>query len=443
MARKKSSNTWIWILGLVVLALVVVAAVGSRKGWFGNDDGLKVATEKSEKRTIVELVTARGKIYPEAEVKLSPDVSGEVIALMIQEGDSVTKGQHLATINPEIFYSLIDRAEAAVNSAKSGESNSRARISQLSTQLEKTKRDYERNKTLLEQKVISQFEYEGTEAAYLNMQGEMEAAQETLKGAGFSVQSAAANLKEAKENLRKTKIYAPIGGVVSKLAIEKGERVVGTSQFQGTEIIRIASFDNLEARVDVSENDVLKVTEGDTALVEVDAYLDRVFKGVVYHVANSATDEMLSTDQSTNFQVKIRLLKESYADLLEKSKGKRIPFNPGMSANADIETNKIRDVISVPIQAVTARAVEDSLSTGEEDEEIRELVFVVDAGVAYEKEVKTGIQDDTYIEITDGVGAGQDIVVAPYRAITKKLEDEKKVNVVDRKELFKTKESGN
>lgn len=438
MAKKKRSNAWIWLLGVVALVLIVLAGVGSRLGWFGKQDGIKVAVEQSEKRTIVELVTARGKIYPEAEVKLSPDVSGEVIELMIQEGDSVKTGQHLATINPEIYYSMIDRAEAAVNSAKSSESNSRARISQLSTQVDKAKRDFERNRTLLEQKVISQLEFEGTEAAYLNLQGEMDAAQETLKGAGFSVQSAAANLKEAKENLRKTKIYAPIGGVVSKLNIEKGERVVGTSQFQGTEIIRIASFDNMEARVDVSENDVLKVTEGDTAVVEVDAYLERTFKGVVYHVANSATDEMLSTDQSTNFMVKIRLLKESYADLIKESNGKRIPFNPGMSASADIETRKIRDVISVPIQSVTARAPEDSLDTN--DEEMRELVFIIDGEKAYEREVKTGIQDDTYIQITDGLEVGQDVVVAPYRAITKRLEDEKKVNVVERKELFKNKD---
>lgn len=436
MAKKKRSNTWIWILGLVALAMIAVAAIGSRQGWFGHEEGVKVAIEKSEKRTIVELVTARGKIYPEAEVKLSPDVSGEVIELMIQEGDSVVKGQHLATIDPEIYYSFIDRAEAAVNSAKSSESNARARISQLGNQVDKAKRDFERNRTLLEQKVISQLEFEGTEAAYLNMQGEMNAAQETLKGAGFSVQSAAANLKEAKENLRKTKIYAPIGGVISKLAIEKGERVVGTSQFQGTEIIRIASFDNLEARVDVSENDVLKVNEGDTAIVEVDAYLDRTFKGVVYHVANSATDDMLTSSQSTNFLVKIRLLKDSYADLIESS-GRRIPFNPGMSANADIETKKIRDVISVPIQSVTARAIEDSLAT-DEDEEMRELVFIIDAGMAYEREVQTGIQDDTYIQILDGLSAGQEVVVAPYRAITKKLKDEEKVNVVERKELFKS-----
>jgi len=364
MAKKNRSNRWIWILGIVALLLVAVAAIGSRQGWFGHEEGIK---------------------------------------------------------------------------AKSSQSNAKARISQLNTQVDRAKRDFERNKTLLEQKVISQLEFEGTEAVYLNLMGEMEAAQETEKGAGFSVQSAAANLKEARENLRKTKIFAPIGGVISKLNIEKGERVVGTSQFAGTEIIRIASFDNLEARVDVSENDVLKVSQGDTAIVEVDAYLDRTFKGVVYHVANSSTDDMMSTDQSTNFLVKIRLLKESYADLIEESGGRRIPFNPGMSANADIETKKIRDIVSVPIQSVTARAKEDSLNT-DETEEMRELVYIVDAGVAYEREVKTGIQDDTYIEITEGIGNGQEVVVAPYRAITKKLEDEKKVNVVDRKELFKSKD---
>lgn len=436
--RKKSAsgNRLLWILGFLAIAMLALFAVGKSQGWFGKEEALKVAVQKVEKRTLVELVSARGKIYPESEIKLSPDVSGEVKELLIEEGDSVSRGQHLVTIDPEIYYSVIERAEAAVNAQKSTEANARARISQLQTQVDKGQRDFQTNKQLYEQKVISKFEYENSEASLQNLLGEMKAANETAEGAGFGVKSALANLKEAKENLSKTKIYAPIDGVVSKLSIEKGERVVGTSQFQGTEIIRIASFNNMEAHVEVSENDVLKVSEGDTALIEVDAYLDRTFKGLVFKVANSSVEaNMLSSDQTTNFMVKILLLAEDYEDLMDG--GKRIPFRPGMSASADIQTNKIKDVLAVPIQAVTTRSMVDSLEVAEvEEEDLQEVVFLIDGAMGMERAVKTGIQDDSYIQIIEGIEEGVEIVTAPYRAISKKLEDSTEVEVVKMKELF-------
>ncbi len=441
MAKRSTSKT-LSILFMVLIPLVVIGAVvAKKKGLIDKKALIKVATEKAEKRTIIETVSASGKIYPELEVKITPDVSGEVVKLNIQEGDSVRAGQLLAKIDPEVYVSFVDRADAAVKTAKSNLANTKARSLQAKVQMDNAKRVFERNQKLYKEELLSQAEFENAQAQYESSQAEYQAALKNIEGGSFSIESAEASYREAKDNLRKTNIYAAISGVVSRVSIEKGERVVGTSQFAGTEIIRIANFNDIEARVDVSENDILRVNLGDTAIVEVDAYIDRKFKGIVTQIANSANmDTQISSDQITNFTVQIRLLPSSYSDLTQKI---QFPFRPGMSASVDIQTHKIVDVLAVPIQSVTVRERPDSLKVGlseEEEEELQELVFVYSDGKVISSEVTTGIQDESYIQILSGLEGAVDVVSAPYRTITKKLEDDMKVEQVDKKDLFKKEE---
>ncbi|MFK7904396.1 MAG: efflux RND transporter periplasmic adaptor subunit [Chitinophagales bacterium] len=438
MAKRSASKT-VSIIFLILIPLIVIGAViAKKKGFIDKKAVIKVATEKSKKHTIIETVSASGKIYPELEVKITPDVSGEVVKLNIQEGDSVKAGQLLAKIDPEVYVSFVDRAEAAVNSAKSNLANTKARSLQAKVQMDNAQRVYNRNKKLFDDKLLSQAEYENAQAQYEGAKAEHQAALKTIEGGQYNIESAEASFRESKDNLRKTNIYAPISGVVSRVNIEKGERVVGTSQFAGTEIIRIANFNDIEARVDVSENDILRVSLGDTAIVEVDAYIDRKFKGIVTQIANSANlDSQISSDQITNFTVQIRLVPQSYADLSQKI---QFPFRPGMSASVDIQTHKIPNTLTVPIQAVTVREIPDSLKTelsGGEEEDLQEMVFVYADGKVTSSKVTTGIQDESYIQILLGLEEGVEVVTAPYRTITKKLEDDMKVDRVDKDDLFK------
>ncbi|MEZ4886198.1 MAG: efflux RND transporter periplasmic adaptor subunit [Chitinophagales bacterium] len=438
MAKRSASKT-VSIVFMILIPLIVIGAVIAKKQGFIDKKALiKVATDKAEKHTIIETVSASGKIYPELEIKITPDVSGEVVTLNIQEGDSVKAGQLLAKIDPEAYVSFVDRAEAAVKSAQSTLSNTKARSLQAKVQMDNAQRVYNRNKKLFEEELLSQAEYESAEAQYESAKAEYQAALKNIEGGEYNIESAEASFREAKDNLRKTNIYAPISGVVSRVSIEKGERVVGTSQFAGTEIIRIANFNDIEARVDVSENDILRVSLGDTALVEVDAYIDRKFKGVVTQIANSANlDSQISSDQITNFTVQIRLLPDSYTDLTQKF---QFPFRPGMSASVDIQTHKISNTLAVPIQCVTAREIPDSLKTNmskEEAEELQELVYVYADGKVISSKVTTGIQDENYIQILSGLTEGAEVVSAPYRTIAKKLEDDMKVDKVDKEDLFK------
>lgn len=441
MAKRSTSKT-LSILFLVLIPLIIIGAVvAKKKGFIDKKALIKVATEKAEKRTIIETVSASGKIYPELEVKITPDVSGEVVKLTIQEGDSVKAGQLLAKIDPEVYVSFVDRANAAVKTAKSNLANTKARSLQAKVQMDNAKRIFERNQKLYKEELLSQAEFENAQAQYESAQAEYQATLKNIEGGTFNIESAEASYREAKDNLRRTNIFAPLSGVVSRVSVEKGERVVGTSQFAGTEIIRIANFNDIEARVDVSENDILRVNLGDTAIVEVDAYIDRKFKGIVTQIANSANlDAQISSDQITNFTVQIRLLPSSYSDLIEKV---QFPFRPGMSASVDIQTHKIINVLAVPIQSVTVRERPDSLKVGlseEEQEELQELVFVYSDGKVTSSLVTTGIQDESYIQILSGLEENMAIVSAPYRTITKKLEDDMKVDEVDKKDLFKKEE---
>lgn len=439
MKIKKKHTRILIALGVV---LILVLAFGKRQGWYGDEAWLKVSTEQVERRDIVEVVTANGKIQPETEVKVSPDISGEVIELYVKEGDEVNAGELLARIDPEIYKSNYDRMAAALNTQKANEANARARVAQARAQFTNAKVSFERNEKLWKQGVISDSEYDAAKASYEVAEAELVSAEQSLKAAQFTVKSSEASLQEARENLDKTSIYAPTDGTVSRLNVEKGERVVGASQFSsGTEIMRIANLLSMEVSVSVNENDIVRVDLGDTSIVEVDAYLDREFRGIVTEIATSADVAGVSVDQVTNFDVKIRILQESYQDMMRSHDSTYSPFRPGMSATVDIQTAKVADVLTVPIQAVTTRAEEDSISgeekpENEEVEEVQEVVFLYSDGKVRMVEVETGVQDNMYIEVKSGLEEGDEIVTAPYRAVSRKLDDGDEVEKVDRDKLF-------
>ncbi len=431
----------------------MLLVVARKAGWIGSGDGIKVATEKASMNTIVETVSASGKVQPEIEVKLSSDVSGEVVELFVKEGNVVSKGMLLAKINPEIYLSNLDRMEASVNSSRANLENSRSRLKQSESQFEKSRQDFERNKNLYNEGVISESEFESFKASYEVAKADVAASKQSVAAAEFGVNSAQASLKEARENLNKTSIFAPVSGTVSRLSVEKGERVFGTEMMAGTEVMRIANLNEMEVSVDVSETDIIRVHFGDTAVIDIDAYIDRTFTGVVTEIANSANLESgLSTDQVTNFTVKVRILRSSYEDLIPENDSTFSPFRPGMSATVEVQTNKVYSTLSVPIQAVTTRDTtvrsssrelkrssddEQEAAMIDKKENINECVFVVNENSVELRPVKTGIQDNFNIQILEGVEEGESVVTSPFNAINRILEDGKEVNVVDKSELFK------
>ena len=396
--------------------------------------------EKVEKRTLKETVSASGRVFPETEVNISSDVSGEIVELYVKEGDSIKMGQILAKIDPDAYLSALERGLAGLNTSKSqlaisrtNINSSEAQLEQIKAQLDNARKVHNRNKKLFDEGVISEVEYESAfstleqlEANYRSSMAALNSSKQNAKSAEFSVRSAAATLEELQTSLDRTTIKSPTNGVISSLSVEKGERVVGTIQMAGTEMMRIANLNSMEVQVEVSENDILRVTKGDEADIEVDAYLDRKFKGFVTQIANSAANTSsstgsLNTDRVTNFIVKIRIDSDSYKDLLVETT--RHPFRPGMSASVDIYTKTAKDVLTVPIQAVTTREIEeDSLKT-ESGEEFREVIFIYDADTARMVEVKTGIQDDEYIEVLSGLDESNQVVTGPYSAISKRIED--------------------
>jgi HlyD family secretion protein len=445
-------------IGIIVLVLVVIGlAIARKKGWIGNQDLTKVSTEMVARRTIIETVSANGKIEPEAEVKLSPAVSGEIIELYVKEGADVKAGDLLAKINPEIYLSSYDGSVAMVNTQRANLANSNARLSQVKSQFVNAKASFERNEKLYKQQTISPSEYDAARAAFEVARAEVSAAEQTVKAAEYQVKNAESSVKESKENLAKTSIYAPAGGTISKLNVEKGERVAGASQFSsGTEILRIANLSSMQVNVSVNENDIVRVHLNDTALIEVDAYLNRKFKGIVTEISTSADVVGVSADQVTNFEVKIRILPFSYKDLIKTGQENISPFRPGMSATVDIQTKASMNVLTVPIQAVTTRtdttdatakqtsAAKDESSAivtsdnepKKKDTSFEEIVFLFQDGKAKMIKVKTGIQDNTYIEILSGLKEKQEVISGPYRAVTKKLKDGDVVKKVDKKDLF-------
>ena len=342
------------IIALVVLIVLFVSL--KKAGVIGKEDGLTVSAEKATMRTIIETVNASGKVYPEIEVKVSPDISGEIVELNVNEGDSVTKGQILARIYADIYSTQRDQVAAGVNQARAQLANSSASILGLKATLENAKQVYERQQKLYNDKVTSRQEFEQAQQAYRSAEADYNGAREGLKGTQAAISGAEAQLARANKDLSRTTLVAPMNGIISLLAVKKGERVVGTAQMAGTEMMRVADMRSIEIRVDVGENDIPKVKIGDTAVVEVDAYTNRKFKGLVYKIANPITAGGAAAGGSsevTNYKVHIRLLQSSYQDLLVA--GNSFPFRPGMSASADIQTKTKVNVLSIPLNAVTTR----------------------------------------------------------------------------------------
>ncbi len=414
------NNKILKILVPVTIVLIVFALIGKKAGWFGKAVTVKVAVENAEKRTIIETITANGKIQPEMEVLITPDVSGEIVELTVREGDVVEKGQLLLRIKPDVYISQRDRSLAAISQA-------RARLAQAEAQFIQAELSYNRTKQLYDEQTISKSEFEQAEASYSVAKAEVDAAR-------FSVTSTEASLKEANENLVKTSIYAPMPGTVSMLLVELGERVAGTGMMAGTEMLRIADLSRMEAQVEVNENDIPRVKLGDTATIEIDAYTDHKFKGVVTEIASSAKTTGVSADQVTNFDVKILVLPESYEALTNDHNLN--PLRPGMSATVDIQTEVKEGIITVPIQSVTTRTDTTMVVQNLSDEEIRTLVFITDGERALAKDVRTGIQDNSYIEIISGVAEGDRVISAPFSAISKKLSDSTLVEIVKKEDLF-------
>ena len=438
------------LIGLVVL----IAVLGGLKyaGVFGKKEGTKVTAEKVQLRTITEIVNASGKIYPVIEVKVSPDISGEITELTVQEGDSVTKGQIVARIYADIYSIQANQAASGVAQSQAQVANAQAALEAFKAQLDQSEKTYKMQKQLFDEKVISRNEFNLSESNFKSAQANYNAAKQGIKGGQASVQSAQSNLAKANKDLGRTAVLAPMNGVVSLLNVKKGERVVGSNLMSGTEMLRIADMAKIEIRVDVSESDIAKVHLGDSAIVTVDAYSTRKFKGLVTQIASSnngaATQSALANTSTdvTNYKVYVRLLPESYDDLLAKGS---YPFRPGMSASADIQTKTHVNVLSVPINAVTTRdkndstakvagatkAVTDKATSSEDDLEV--VVFIVDKeGTVKKVKVTTAIQDINYIEITEGLKEGDNVISGPYDVVSKLLKEKDKVKVVDKKDLF-------
>jgi HlyD family secretion protein len=446
------------IIWLIIIGVVVLAAIITLKKCSGNKK-IIITTETAQRKNITETVSANGKIQPEVEVKISSDVSGEIVELFVKEGDQVKKGDVLCKINPLIYESNLSRMEATLNSAKANLSNSKARLEQIKASFANIEASFQRNKKLFEQGAISQADFDAAKATYEGAIADIKGAEENIKASDFNVKSTEASLKEASDNLAKTTIFSPVNGTVSKLNREKGERVVGTAQMEGTEIMRLANLNEMEVSVDVNENDIVRVHNNDTASIEVDAYIDRRFKGIVTEIANSANTTGVTAEQVTNFTVKIRILQESYQDLISANSN-RPAFRPGMSATVDIQTQKAKGIIAVPIQSVTTRSdstefKEKEKLKGEDSNEdivvksdsdknkketkdikVEECVFIYSDGMAKMVKVKTGIQDNDYIEIKEGIKEGDEVISGPYSAIAKQLKDETPVKKVDKSELF-------
>lgn len=406
MGQKKNRSKYILIAGFAVIAILIIFGVNKE------DPGIEVQVEYPKRTTITEAIPANGKIQPVTEVKISPDVSGEIIELKVNEGDKVNAGDLLIKIKQDAYISAVDRAEASLNSIK-------AQYLQQKAQLIQIEQSYKRNNLLFEQKAISEADHESSVAQY-------QVAVEQLNAAKYNIKSAEAALEEAKESLRKTTIYAPMTGIVSMLMVEKGERVVGTSQMAGTEMLRIANLNEMEVLVDVNENDIIRLNLKDTAYIEVDAYPNRKFKGVVTQIANSAKNSASAiTDQVTNFEVKVSILQDSYRELLQENP---IPFRPGMSASVSILTHVSNNALTVPLQSITTRnGLIDSLGTNE----INEQIFIYNKNTSQVEVavVKSGIQDMQQIEILSGLPDSVEIVTGPYNAISRTLKNGSKVKV--------------
>ncbi|MFT4156208.1 efflux RND transporter periplasmic adaptor subunit [Parafilimonas sp.] len=444
-----------WIIGILLVIIILLIAL-SKAGILGKDEGTEVTVEKAVMRTITETVTATGKVFPEVEVKVSPDISGEIVELNVQEGDTVRRGQVVAKIYADIYSSQRDQAAAVVAQSQAQVLNSEAQLGALKATLDQAEAAFKRQKTLLDQKVISPSEFETAQQAYESAKANYIAAQSGINANKANVQNALAGLNSANKDLLRATITAPMDGVISLLSVKKGERVAGNSFNVGTEMMRIADLNSIEVQVDVGENDIPKVKLGDTAIVEIDAFNNRKFKGVVYKIANPETSTLTSSSSSssstsvTNYEVHIRLFPQDYKDLIVK--GQPFPFRPNMTASADIQTQTHTNVLTVPLNAVTTRSradvqkadsinktKADNSVTGSNDNDLSEVVFVLQPdGKVKMSEVKTSIQDINNIEVTSGLKADEQIITGPYDVVSKTLKNGDKVKVVNKDQLVKS-----
>ncbi|MFI5450764.1 efflux RND transporter periplasmic adaptor subunit [Pedobacter sp. UC225_61] len=443
------------LIGVGVLLVLLIVAKFT--GLIGGEQIEKVTVEKAGSKKVVETVTASGKIQPETEVKLSSEVSGEVTQLLVKEGDVVKKGQLLCKVRPDVLQSGYERAVASYNSQKASVAASQQQLIQTQANFVNAEATYKRNVELYNKKVISAAEFDAAKAAYLTAKANLASAKENVTGAKFGLEQNGANVKEAGANLAKTTIYSPVDGVVSKLSIELGDRILGTSQMAGTEIMRISNLTTMEVNVDVNENDINRVNVGDSATVEVDAFADKKFKGVVTEIASSSTSvgtATTSVDQVTNFSVKVRLIADSYSAVKGGAKDLPSPFRPGLSATVDIESESVTG-LAVPIQSVFTsdkdKSTDPMANAGNDqnqdkqktkltDKKVKQFVYLFDSKTSTVKqaEVTTGIQNDQFIIVKTGLKDGQEIVSGPYSAIQNKLKDGMKVEKTTKDKLFTT-----
>jgi HlyD family secretion protein len=438
----KSKKTIYIVLGVLLVLLLVL----KKMNVIGSKPGIEVAVEKVQLRTIIETVTASGKIQPELEVKISADISGEIVELKVKEGDYVKKGDLLCRINPELYRSNLEKVQSLLKSSQANFNVSKSRLEQSKAQYENAEKSFNRNKSLFDKGAISQLEYDASLSQYESAKADIAALAQSIEASQANVGNSKASLDEAKENLRRTSIVAPVDGRISKLNIELGERVLGTVQTSGTELMRIANLNEMEVTVDVNENDVIKIHNNDTSIIEIDAYPNNKFKGVVTEIAQSASNltENTSAEQVTNFQVKVRILRETYLSLIQGNA--ESPFKPGMTATVDIQTLTKKNIIAAPIQSITAKSDTSTANKTEEkkstsNETFFEIVFLNKESKAKLTVVKTGIQDNDYIEIVSGLKVGDEVITAPFKAISTQLKNKSLLKIVELSKLnFDTKE---
>ncbi|MCC5945760.1 MAG: efflux RND transporter periplasmic adaptor subunit [Bernardetiaceae bacterium] len=435
MNNKKKSNKWIWILSIAVVLLIALGITAKKAGWVNNSTTTAVTFATVQRTEIIEKVGASGKIQPEVEIKIAPDVPGEIIELNIREGDSVLQGALLLRIRPDNYINVVERSKATLSSQRANLAQTKAQFEQSKAQYIRAKNDFARQEKLFKEDVISEQEFQTAQANFEVAQSELQAAEQRIEAARFTVKSSEASVNEAKQNLTLTSVFAPMSGIVSQLNVEQGERVVGTSQMAGTEMLRIAELNNMEVSVNVNENDIVRVSLKDSVEVEVDAYPDEKFKGIVTSIANSAKGQNLAaTDAVTEFEVRIRILRSSYEHLVRENNP--YPFRPGMTANVEIITKRKTDALAVPLAAVTTRDINKQQKDKNDDndkdtrernpgkENIKEVVFVLDENnKARMKVVKIGISDYENIEILEGLKENDKIISGPYQVISKTLRD--------------------
>jgi len=450
--KKKSNRLMYWGIGTLVF-LILFVIIGKSAGWIGKTKELEVELAKAKKVSITEKVSASGTVQPVTEVKIAPEVSGELIELNVEDGDSVRMGQQLVKIRPDVWRSQMERNEAGLSQQRANVEGSRSALSVAQANFTKAELDYNRQEKLYNQKVISDADWQTAVQAYNVAKNNLASSTQNLEEAKFVVNSTEASVKEARENLRKTTVVAPMKGIVSKLSVKKGERVLGTATMAGTEMLRIADLNKMEVRVNVNENDIVRVHYADTVLIDVDAYsnINKQFKGIVTNIANTAKDKT-STDAITEFEVRILILRTSYEDQIKK--GNKFPFRPGMTASVEIITNKKDDVLSVPLAAVTTRNPDekkngDQPKTNEDDEkrtvtsakdkapvkkEDKVVVFINDKGTAKMMEVKTGISDYDNIEILTGISDSVEVITGPFLVVSKRLKNGDKVKLAKKED---------